>query len=410
MIDSEVNPSGVDRAELVVAIPSYNEAESIGFPTLRADQGLITYFPDKKSVIINCDNDSPDGTRDAFLATPTSTPKISLLTPPGVRGKGNNLRKLFRKVVEVQAKAVIVMDADLKTVKPEWVKHLAEPLFGGYSYVTPLYVRDKYDDPVTNEIAYPLTRALYGRRIRQPTGGEFGFSGDLAGFFLSSDIWDQRIASFGIDIWMTTLALHQNFRFCQTFMGGPRVHRPDDPAAPLGRLFKEIVGTIFSLMSHFEMDWTRVKYSKPTAIYGFGSGEMELPPKVEVDSERLIQRYHEGFSRYRDAWGKFLSRDVYMKLVEMAGMRKSLFSFPAELWARLLFDASVYYRDVPEERPLVLESLMPLYYGRIFSFVRKTIRMSIRQAEETIEEDCMAFEMTKPYLIRRWFESRPSSN
>ena len=28
--------------------------------------------------------------------------------------------------------------------------------------------------------------------------------------------------------------------------------------------------------------------------------------------------------------------------------------------------------------------------------------MSTRQAEETIEEDCTIFEMTKPYLVKQW--------
>jgi hypothetical protein len=28
--------------------------------------------------------------------------------------------------------------------------------------------------------------------------------------------------------------------------------------------------------------------------------------------------------------------------------------------------------------------------------------MSTRQAEEAIEEDCMTFEMTKPYFVKKW--------
>lgn len=404
MFDSEVNPSGVRQADVVVAIPSYNEAESIAYPTQKAAEGLARYFAGRSSVIINCDNASPDNTGNVFLNTPVDVPKIYLSTPRGIRGKGNNLRNLFRKAIELESKAVLVVDADLKTIRPEWIKNLAEPLFSGFSFVAPLYVRDKYDDPVTSEIAYPLLRALYGRRVRQPLSGEFGFSGQLAKVFLSSSIWDDQIAHFGIDIWMTTLALGQRIQFCQSFMGGPKVHRAKDPADSLGPLFKEAVGTIFSLMPHFEKSWSSVKYSKPTAIYGFGAGEVGSPPKVEVDGERLIQSFHAGFDAYGEAWESLLSRDVYSKLLEMKGMRKGLFTFPADLWARLLYDLAVSYQVAPDQRDLLLESLIPLYYGRIFSFVRKTRRMSFRQAEETIEEDCMTFELTKPYLIRRWQE------
>jgi hypothetical protein len=43
---------------------------------------------------------------------------------------------------------------------------------------------------------------------------------------------------------------------------------------------------------------------------------------------------------------------------------------------------------------------------RIFSsaFIKKANRISARQAEEAIEEDCTVFEMTKPYLVERWLE------
>jgi hypothetical protein len=53
---------------------------------------------------------------------------------------------------------------------------------------------------------------------------------------------------------------------------------------------------------------------------------------------------------------------------------------------------------------LMLESLIPLYFGRTLSFVKRTKRMSIKQAEEAIEEDCAVFEMAKPYLLKRWNE------
>jgi glycosyltransferase involved in cell wall biosynthesis len=406
MFEPEINPAKVTRADLVVAIPSFDEAESIGRTALQTNEGLLRFFPDKASVIINCDNHSSDGTRDSFLTTPTDVPKIYISTPPGVRGKGSNLRNLFRKVIELEAKAVVVLDADLKTVRPEWIKHLAEPLFGGYAYVAPLYVKHKYDDPLTSAVVYPLIRALYGRRIRQPVGGEFGFTGDLAKAFHSCNVWSEAASRFGIDAWMTIVALQQRVQFCQSFLGSPKLDRPKDPSVSPGPVFRDIISTIFSLMPHFEGQWTRVKYSKPTAIYGFGVGAVEKPPKVEVDTERLIHRFHEGFGHHRELWERALSKDIYMKLLEMKGMRKEVFSFPADLWARLLYDMALFHRDAPGDRETALESLMPLYCGRVFSCVRKTKSLSTRLAEESVEEDCMAFEMTKPYLVRRWREGK----
>ena len=401
MFESEVNPSNIEKADLIVSIPSYKEADSIAFPTQQASIGIKKYFPDKQAVIINCDNNSPDNTKQAFLETETEVPKIYISTPPDVKGKGNNFKNLFKKVVELQAKAIVVVDADLKSITPEWINHLGEPLFNGFSYIAPLYIRHKYDGTITNGIAYPLSRALYGRRVRQPIGGDFGFSGKLANAYLESDVWDDATANFGIDIWMTTLAFNQRVRVCQSFMGRPKIHRPKDPAASLGPMFREVVGTIFSLMKNFDSNWLKVKYSKPTAIYGFGLGETEAPPKVDVDSDKLLDNFHEGFNQYDETWKNVLSRDIYLKLYEIKEMKKDVFAFPTDLWARVLYDWALAYRDA-EDTDSLMDSLIPLYFGKTLSFVKKTEKMTIQQAEAAIEEDCMIFESTKPYLVRKW--------
>jgi glycosyltransferase involved in cell wall biosynthesis len=402
MFEPEVNPDGIKKAELVVAIPSYKEADSISFPTQQAALGLGKYFSQLDCVIVNCDNDSPDNTKEVFLDTQVQVPKIYISTPPGVKGKGNNFKNLFQKVTELEAKAIVVVDADLKSITPEWIKHLGEPLFNDFSYVAPLYVRHKYDGTITNSIAYPLSRALYGRRVRQPIGGDFGFVGELAKVYLESEIWDEAVANFGIDIWMTTLALNQGAQICQSFMGRPKIHRAKDPAAALGPMFRQVVGTIFNLICQFQSYWMNVKYSKPTSIYGFGLGDVEMPPKVDVDAEKLIQKFQEGFETYGEVWEQTLSRDVYNKLLEIKGMKRNLFNFPTDLWARILYDTALAYRDSVRDRDVMMEALIPLYFGRTLSFVKKTRRMSTRQAEEAIEEDCMTFEMTKPYFVKKW--------
>jgi len=176
----------------------------------------------------------------------------------------------------------------------------------------------------------------------------------------------------------------------------------------LGPMFRQVVGTIFSMMNHFESYWTQVKYSRPTAIYGFGLGEVEMPPKVEVNSRNLLQKFHGGFEDYQQVWERILTEDVFKKLLEIRSMKEREFNFPTDLWARVLFDTAVGYRYASMDPDVLLDSLIPLYFGRTLSFVKKTKKMSIRQAEEAIEDDCMTFEMTKPYLIQRWMEKKSS--
>jgi len=110
--------------------------------------------------------------------------------------------------VGLDVRACIVVDSDLRSITPEWVELLAGPiLIKGYDYVAPLYSRHKYDGTITNSIVYPLTRVLYGKRVRQPIGGDFGFSRRIAETFLTRDVWGTDVARYGIDIWMSTIAV-----------------------------------------------------------------------------------------------------------------------------------------------------------------------------------------------------------
>lgn len=400
----EDNPAGITKADLVVGIPSYNEAESISYPTLQADRGLSRFFPDLKTVIVNCDNHSPDGTREAFLATPTRNPKIYISTPEGIKGKGNNFRNLFGKVLDLSAKAVVVVDADLKSITPEWIRNLGQPLFEDFSYVGPLYVRHKYDGTITNNIAYPLTRSLYGRRVRQPIGGDFGFSGHLAEVFLSSDTWTEAVSQFGIDIWMSSIAMLGREPVIQSFMGRPKIHKPKDPAADLGPMFANVVGTVFDLMCRYEDFWREVKWSRPTAVFGFGLGEVEIPPEVKVDVRKLEDKFRSGIAAHWEFYGSFLPSGTSAKLEEVAGLSRERFELPSALWANLLYDFAIAYRDEPNMRDTLLKGLVPLYHGRTLSFVLETESMNTQQVEELIEEQCVQFEKSKRYLLERWFE------
>ena len=106
--------------------------------------------------------------------------------------------------------------------------------------MAPLYSRYKWDGTITNTVTYPFTRALYGLRIRQPIGGDFGVSGDLVRHYLEQDDWTPDVSRFGIDIWMTTNAIAGGFAVCQTRLGA-KVHDPKDPGADLGPMFSQVV-------------------------------------------------------------------------------------------------------------------------------------------------------------------------
>jgi glucosylglycerate synthase len=145
-----------------------------------------------------------------------------------------------------------------------------------------------------------------------------------------------------------------------------------------------------------------VKWSKPTAVFGFGLGEIEQPPPVEVNADGLYRRFSEGITQFRGVWQRVLAPEVFAKLIEAAEIERAYFDFPSQLWAHILFDYAMGYHTLDGERETLLRSLIPLYFGKVYSFVLRTERMSLQEAEEYIEEQCMVFEEARPYLDERW--------
>ena len=54
----------IGSADIVIGIPSYNNAATIGHVVRAAQAGLAKYFPGYRSVVVNSDGGSRDGTPD----------------------------------------------------------------------------------------------------------------------------------------------------------------------------------------------------------------------------------------------------------------------------------------------------------------------------------------------------------
>jgi glucosylglycerate synthase len=247
-------------ARLLVGIPCFDNADTVGHVVTAAEAGLRKHFPGWPPVICASDGGSSDGTREAVLRAGVGDLTETYLVPGdapvpaklcfeyrGIRGKGGAIRSILEVARRLGVEACAVLDADLRSITPYWLDRLLTPVVHhGYGFVAPLYTRHKHDGTITNALAYPLTTALYGVRVRQPIGGEFAFSGDLAASLASQDLWDTDVARFGIDVWMTTTAVVEGHRICQAILGA-KLHDPKDPGADLAPMFRQVVGTLFDL-------------------------------------------------------------------------------------------------------------------------------------------------------------------
>ena len=414
MVEEELQTqlATIEEADLLVGIPSYNNVRTIGHVVRAVMAGLAKYFPTSKAVLVNSDGGSTDGTQEEvkraqiedyqmILTSYPVHPVHRVVTPyHGIPGKGSAFRTIFESAARVKAKACGVVDSDLRSITPEWMELLLRPVYeGGFDYVAPLYARHKFDGTITNSIVYPLTRAVYGKRLRQPIGGDFGFSGRLAAFYLTQKVWESDVARFGIDIWMTTLAIAEGYKVCQSFLGA-KIHDAKDPGSDLGPMFTQVVSSVYGLMAGYQSFWKEVKESQPVPTFGFHY-EVGLEP-IGVNVERMIGNFRLGVKDLMEIWRKALLPETVRWLESIGRSSEEGFSFPQDLWVRIVYDCAIAYHKGSVYREHLLKSMIPLYLGRVASFVKENEESSSREVEEKIESLCNVFEEMKPYLIERW--------
>jgi glycosyltransferase involved in cell wall biosynthesis len=318
----------------------------------------------------------------------------------GIPGKGSAFRAIFEIADALDAKACAVVDSDLRSITPEWLELLIKPVLREEAeFVAPLYHRHKFDGTITNSIVYPLTRALYGRRVRQPIGGDFGFSGKLARFYLSKDVWETDVARFGIDIWMTTTAVANGFTVSQSFLGA-KIHDTKDPGADLSAMLYQVVSATFGLMETYPEVWKKALGSEPVRTYGFQYA-VGLE-QVNVNVERMLGIFHEGLRNLRDIWIPVLGQGDFGDVESLGNPGSGTFRFPRGLWSRIIYDYALAYhrKKLPAEH--LIKSLTPLYLGRTASFVLEMRDADQSGAEEEIERLCEEFEKNKEYLLSNW--------
>jgi hypothetical protein len=307
---------------------------------------------------------------------------------------------VFEAAGRLKVKACAVVDSDLRSITSDWVEYLLNPVLEkGYHFVSPVYLRHKYDGTITNNIVYNLTRALYGKRIRQPIGGDFALSADVAKFYSEQDVWETDVARYGIDIWMTTMAITQGFKICQSNLGA-KIHDAKDPGQHLGPMFRQVMWTLFSLMETFEAYWKKVKGSE--TVETFGHKNSLDPEPVSVDLDGIIQKFKTGYQQFASLWKDLFCKECFDQIEKVSRLSSQDFYFPTEIWVQILYELAATFHAWTKNRYKLIELVTPLYYARVASFVRQTWDMSSAEAETVVEEQAKLFEDHKDYLLKLW--------
>jgi glucosylglycerate synthase len=405
--------TAVGEVDILVGVPTFNNRGTIEQVVNAIQLGLVKYFPRQRVVLINPDGGSNDGTPEAvenasipdfrtlLSATPLRTIHRISTTYGGVDGTSSAWRTILAAVDLLQAKACAVISPDLESISPEWIEALVRPVYKEqFDLVTPIYHRHKYDGLLVKNIVAPAVRAVYGVNVREPVGGELGFSGRLACHYLEQDIWHEEFVRARTEIWMTTRAIADGFRLCQSFLG-PKIHARQTAPQNIVAAIQDALGALFRCMENQQEFWlSRSEPPQSAPVFGFeySSG---LEPR-RLNRKVMLTMFQNGVSQLTPVLESILSPETLSQIQALSQQNEKSFRFPDELWVKTIYEFAASYHHSVINREHLLQALTPIYRGRIYSVMLGEQRADAEQIERKLEDLCLEYERLRPQLVEKW--------
>jgi glycosyltransferase involved in cell wall biosynthesis len=402
-LDARVYLHDIEKADILVGIPSFNNVLTASYVLSQVMKGLDTYFPNLRSVIFVSDGNSKDDTlRSVKRVYLPSEVKLIPAIYMGFSGKGSAVRAIFEAASYLKVKSVALVDSDLRSITPEWMQLLITPTMTGTGFVAPYYNRRKYDGTITNFLCYPVTRSLFGKDIRQPIGGDFGLSIELVEDLLDSPMWElPDVSRFGIDIFETQTALAKGYDVKQALLG-VKSHDAKDPSSQLASMFRQVMNTMFTCIEQYETAWKGISGVSNTEMFGEVEYE-DTPEAIEVSLPATIEAFKSKYDKYLDIYYSILEQDIQNKFEQLKQLENSNVDFPSEIWVKTVYSFIAEFHKTPTfYRERLIDALRVLWIGRVAAFLKETWTISREECEEKINEEAKAFEKLKPYLIEKY--------
>jgi glucosylglycerate synthase len=387
----------LEPADLVVGVTACRTAAAVGLVVDVVGEAARRRSPPFRSVIVHPDIVSVDTARAG--GAPESGPQLVPARLPVVGRlpfSAEDARDLFYPLeVVTGARAAVLIGAREEGVTPDAIDVLSAPVVDrNLDLVLPSYPRHRLDGLINSGIAYPLTRALYGKRVDGQLGVDFGFSPRLLA------VLARRQAPRGTAraLWLLTEAAEAGFGVGQA--GLARFLPPVEPAADVSTALAQVVGSLFEDMERHASVWQRARGSQPVATFGESVPEPDEPRAV--DTRAMFESFQIGFRNLQDVWGRVLPPAALVELGRMSRAELDRFRMPDELWARVVYDFALGYRLRIINRDHLLRAMTPAYLAWVASFAREMETVDRRTARDRLERLCLAFEAEKPYLVARW--------
>lgn len=306
---------------------------------------------------------------------------------------------IFGITQRIGVRACTLIVSELQTVTPAWIDRLVRPALElNYDLAAPRYARNRWEGLISRSILSPLYRALYGRRIQNPLGPDFGLSGKLMQA-LFEDRGGPRGAGAAHPVAsVLSTAVRGNYQICEAEVG-ERVQPPAD-WMNVSSLLAAMLGPVFLDVERNAVQWQRVRGSQPVPVFG----DVEPAPEESgpVDTGRLMDSFQLGAKNLEDLWGLVLPPTALLEVRKLSRLPAERFRMPDNVWVSIVYDFALAHRLRTINRDHLLRSFTPLYLGWIASYVLEMERAAPYEVEERLERLAAAYEAAKPYLVSRW--------
>jgi hypothetical protein len=400
----------VGEVDILIGLPTHNNVKTVGSVVHAIQSGILRGFPRERAVIINADGGSRDGTPELVTGVSIDDMRASnlraLRTLHSISTKyassprpADAFRTILAAAELLRPKACVVMSPESANIEPEWLSKLLRPIFDdGFDLVTPTYRRHKFEGLLITNLLYPMTRALYGLRIREAYSPEFGFSGRLGSQFLGQNAWNDESEGAGVELRFTLAAIAGKYRICQSFLGDK--DRIERHAVDLVPALRQTAGALFSALEPDFPVWSVVTGSQPAPTTG--SDQEVLLEALRVNRKRLREMFLAGIAELESVFQSILSPSTLAELQRIAHLGEEEFRYPAELWVRTVYEFAASYQKSVISRDHIVQALAPLFRGRMFTFLTENRNASAVGVEKNIEDLCLEFERLKPHLLELW--------
>jgi glucosylglycerate synthase len=405
----------VGEVDIVVGLATHNHAKTIG-PIVSAIQaGILKCFPRERVAIINADGGSQDDT--PALVTGASIDDVwreskvyALRTLHAIStrygGPADPLKAMQTILTAtdlLRARACVMISPDSTSIEPDWIQRLVRPIYDNFDLVCPIYARRRSEGALVRNVLYPMTRAVYGQRIREPYPSEFAVSGRMATDFLANGIGHEDWAKMGPELSVTIMAITGKYRVCESYLGAKTQSLRG--AHDMVAVMRHTVGALFSSLDSHLPTWREIKGSQAVPVIGTVT-EIPPPETARINRKRLHEMFASGVAELDTVLKSILSPQVLSELQSTAAHGIDQFNYSDELWTRTVFEFAASYHKSTINRDHILQALVPLYRGRSLTFLMESRNGDEENVEMREESLCADFERLKPYLLEMWADGK----